>query len=101
MIKIFFFKNLPISYKKFFAYSKLLSNKPIEYFFYLNFTNKINFIIKKIAFTIINCINSKKIFVKNFIISKGIYYKKLNYRAKGKIDFFLKRCTNINLKIYG
>ncbi|BAF35182.1 putative ribosomal protein L22 [Candidatus Carsonella ruddii PV] len=101
MIKKFFFKNLPISYKKMYSYSKLLSNIPIDYFFYLNFTNKINFILKKIAFTIINCINSTKIFIKNFLINKGIYYKKINYRAKGKIDFVIKRYTNIILKVYG
>ncbi|AFP84198.1 putative ribosomal protein L22 [Candidatus Carsonella ruddii HT isolate Thao2000] len=98
----FIFKNIPISYRKMYLYSKILSNKPILYFYKLYFSKKINFYLLKICNTIINICNSTNIFIKNFFIGKGKIIKKINFRAKGRINFIVKKFCNVKINIlYG
>lgn len=99
MLNNFLFKKIPISYKKFFPYSKLLSNKPILFYFTLNFLNKINFFLKKIIYSIINCCKTIKLFINKFSIGKSIYIKKIFYRAKGRVNFKKKMYTNIFITV--
>ncbi|MBY0585309.1 uL22 family ribosomal protein [Candidatus Carsonella ruddii] len=102
MLNKFKFESIPISYKKISCYSKILSNKPI--LFYINniFLKKIDFYLKKITNTIINNCKTTNIFVKQFFVGKSKIIKKINFRAKGRINFFLKRYSNIILNIiYG
>ncbi|WMC20431.1 MAG: uL22 family ribosomal protein [Candidatus Carsonella ruddii] len=98
----FHFKNIPISYKKLIYYSKLLSNKPILFYYKLFFNKKIDFYLKKISNNIINNCQTSNIFIKNFFVGKGKTIKKINFRAKGRINFFVKRFSNIKINIiYG
>lgn len=98
----FYFRNIPISYRKFVYYSKILSNKPILYYYKLFFNKKIDFFLKKIANTIINSCKTNNIFVKNFFVGKGNIIKKINFRAKGRINFIIKKFSNIKITIiYG
>ncbi|BFI90981.1 uL22 family ribosomal protein [Candidatus Carsonella ruddii] len=98
----FYFKNIQISYKKLIYYSKILSNKPILYYFKLYFHKKIDFFLKKISSIIINNCNTTDIFVKNFFVGKGKIIKKINFRAKGRINFIIKKFSNIKIQvIYG
>ncbi|WP_433927920.1 uL22 family ribosomal protein [Candidatus Carsonella ruddii] len=98
----FNFKIIPISYRKLSFYSKILSNKPI--LFYINniYLKKIDFYLKKITNTIINNCKTTNIFVKQFYIGKSKIIKKINFRAKGRINFYIRRYSNIILNIiYG
>ncbi|AQU89584.1 uL22 family ribosomal protein [Candidatus Carsonella ruddii] len=98
----FKWKSVPISYKKLSFYSKLLSNKPI--LFYINniFLKKIDFYLKKITNSIINNCKTNNIFITQFLVGKSIIVKKINFRAKGRINFILKRYSNIIINvIYG
>ncbi|BCG49390.1 uL22 family ribosomal protein [Candidatus Carsonella ruddii] len=102
MLSNFKFKNIPLSFRKIYCYSKKLSNKPILYYFKNNFVNKINFYIKKIASSIINSCKSTNIFINNFYVGKSKIIKKINFRAKGKVNFIVKRYSNISINIlYG
>ncbi|AFP83824.1 putative ribosomal protein L22 [Candidatus Carsonella ruddii CS isolate Thao2000] len=93
---------LPISFKKIFPYSKILSNKPILYYYTLFFYNKFNFYLKYIADTIINNFKNKNIFVINFCVGAKKICKKINYRAKGRVNFFIKKYSIITIKFkYG
>ncbi len=100
MLNNFKFKNIPISFKKIYYYSKKLSNKSILYYFNNNFVNKINFYIKKIANTVINSCKSTNVFVNNFYVGKSKIIKKINFRAKGRINYIVKRYSNINLSVF-
>jgi len=108
----FFFKNINISLKKFnfFFFNILKFSKYIfDILIYLNFIfNKSSFILKKIFLYIVNNIKKKYTFLDylnlklfNFSLTKGEYYKRLNYRSKGNSDIFLKDFCNLFLIIYG
>ncbi|XXS36659.1 MAG: hypothetical protein ACSHUF_00695 [Candidatus Nasuia deltocephalinicola] len=104
------FKNINISFKKFkfFSYNLLKNtNYVFEILIYLNFIfNKSSFILRKIFFYIINDFKLKfsfcysNLIIHSFLISKGGYYKRSNYRSKGKLDFFKKDFCNITLFIF-
>ncbi|MGP4128227.1 MAG: uL22m family ribosomal protein [Candidatus Carsonella ruddii] len=98
----FYFRNIPISYRKLIYYSKILSNKPILFYYKLFFNKKIDFFLKKISNTIINNCQTNNLFIKNFFVGKGKIIKKINFRAKGRINFFIRRYSNIKINIiYG
>ncbi|WP_211118347.1 uL22 family ribosomal protein [Candidatus Carsonella ruddii] len=83
-------------------YSKILSNKPILYYYKLYFHKKIDFYLIKISNTIINSCKTSNIFIKNFFVGKGKIIKKINFRAKGRINFLEKKFCNIKIIIlYG
>ncbi|ATX33399.1 hypothetical protein CUN91_00310 [Candidatus Carsonella ruddii] len=93
---------IPISYKKLSLYSKFLSNKPI--LFYINniFLKKIDFYLKQIVNLIINNCKTTNVFIKQFLVGKSLIIKKINFRAKGRINFIIKRYSNIIINvIYG
>ncbi|UNB92045.1 uL22 family ribosomal protein [Candidatus Carsonella ruddii] len=95
----FKFNKISISYRKLMCISKFLSNKPILFYLNIFLLKKFNFFLKKITNIIINNCKTTNVFVKQFLVGKSIKIKKLNFRAKGRINFIVKNFSNIILNV--
>lgn len=95
----FNFKKIYISYRKLISYSKFLSNKPILFYLSCFLLKKINFYLKKITNIIINNCKTTNVFVKKFSVGKSNTIKKIRFRAKGRVNYIVRRYSNIILNV--